>query len=202
MSLYTCTTTIQKHASGPLFWLLGTYLCINSHRENQKMYHIYSVVVRNHSPADRIPCGVPTLYYRPVRIAWFWPSHSHILDSSCAIQVAGDGPNGSSLGFGLGGRKALNPTQWICRTVNIQGRPRAARAAKNQTQWDFIPLLLFLFANAKWQLSASLSNTMDRSQNLQKSKKPQNFNLWKYLDFWFQYWRCFSGESIIGKFIS
>ena len=35
------------------------------------------------------------------------------------------------LGFGLEGRKALNPEQWICNTVSDQGRPRAAREAKN-----------------------------------------------------------------------
>ena len=41
------------------------------------------------------------------------------------------------LGFGLEGRKALNPEQWICNTVSDQGRPRAARAAKHCQRHKF-----------------------------------------------------------------
>ena len=37
------------------------------------------------------------------------------------------------LGFGLEGRKALNPEQWICNIVSDQGRPRAARAVMSHS---------------------------------------------------------------------
>ena len=66
------------------------------------------------------------------------------------------------LGFGLEGRKALNPEQWICNTVSDQGRPRAARAAKHCQRYNR-PRILSL----KLELSQQPSIPADYDHQLQ-----------------------------------